>query len=132
MDAQHRDSNLGSAEVQKRALAASASKATHQENAQKPKGSAVEVQIVPQDLFGDKPAGSVHAPAVQAVLANTSNNKGGPQRPTNTSIIDQQAAQQSASVLPLAADGSPAEAHAQQMIRGHLTTKSLAMAPPTR
>ena len=94
MDVSHWDNNPCSAEVKKRALAASASKATQQDNAQKPKGSAVMVNVVPQDLFGGNPAGSVHAPAVQAVLTTSSSKNGGPPRPTTTTTTAQQAAPQ--------------------------------------
>ena len=55
MDVQHRDNNPGSAEVQKRALTASAGKETQQEHTQKLRGSAVKVNLVPQALFGGKP-----------------------------------------------------------------------------
>ena len=108
MDARHQDSNLGSAEATKRALAASASKVTQQGHPQKPKGS--EVHIVPHDLFGDKPAGSVHAPAMQAVLTPTSINQGSSPKLTD-STSDQPTVSQSASILNSshAVAGSPAD-----------------------
>ena len=85
MDARHRDSNPGSAEVSKRALPASAGK---------------ETQNDPKALFGGKPAGSVHAPPVEAVLTTTSNEKDSPPRLSPANTTDQQSAQQHATVPP--------------------------------
>ena len=68
MDAPHRDSNPGSVEVLKRPLSASAQKGGQKEHTQKPKGSAVMASIEPQALFGGTPAGSEHAPPVEAVM----------------------------------------------------------------
>ena len=100
MDAQHRDSNPGSAEVSKRALLASAGKETQTEHAQNTKVSAVMASVDPKALFRGKPAGSVHAPPVEAVLTTTSNEKDSPPRLSPANTTDQQSAQQHATVPP--------------------------------
>ena len=50
MDAPHWDSNPGSAEASKRALAASAGKETQKEHAQKTKVSAVMASVDPEGV----------------------------------------------------------------------------------
>jgi len=92
MDARHRDSNPGSAEVSKRALPASAGK---------------ETQNDPKTLFGGKPAGSVHAPPVEAVLTTTSNEKDSPPRLSPANTTDQQSAQQHATPPPVVIGPEP-------------------------
>ena len=121
MDAPHRDSNPGGVEVQKRPLLASAQKESQKEHTQKPKGSVVMASVEPQVLFGGTPAGSEHAPPVEAVLTTTSNEKGGPLRPPPPKITAQQPAPQRATVHPSAANGSPV-APAQQQI-SHLASR---------
>ena len=96
MGAQHRDSNPGSAEVSKRALPASAGKETQKEHAQKTKVSAVMASVDPKALFEGKPAGSVHAPPMEAVLTTTSNEKDSPPRLSPANTPNQQSAQQHA------------------------------------
>ena len=81
MDEQHRGSNPGSSEASKRPLSASAQKESQNEHAQKTKVSAAMASVEPQALFGGTPAGSVHAPPMEAALTTTSNEKGGPLRP---------------------------------------------------
>ena len=115
MDAPHRDSNPGSVEVLKRPLSASAQKESQKEHTQKPKGSAVMASIEPQALFGGTPAGSEHAPPVEAVLTTTSNEKGGPPRPPPQNCTAQQPAPQPATVHPSTANGTPVVTALQQI-----------------
>ena len=107
MDAPHRDSNPGGVEVQKRPLSASAQKESQKEHTQKPKGSVVMASVEPQVLFGGTPAGSEHAPPVEAVLTSTSNENDGPPRPSPQNCTAQQPAPQPATVLPSTANGTP-------------------------
>ena len=121
MDEQHWGSNPGSPEASKRPLSASAHKESQKEHAQKPKGTAVMASIQPQVLFGGKPAGSVHAPPLEAALTTTSNEKGGPLRPPPHNGTAQQPALQAATVHPSTAIGSPVVTALQQI--SHLASR---------
>ena len=86
IDAPHWDSNPGSAGASKRALPAPAGKKAQKMHAKTARVSAVMASVDPQVLFGGKPAGSLHAPPMGAVLISTSNGKGSAPRlpPANT------------------------------------------------
>ena len=99
MDAQHRNSNPGSAEMSKRALPVSAGKETQKEHVQKTKVSAVMASVGPNALFGGELVGSVHAPPMEAVLTSTSNKKDSPPRLSPANTPNQQSAQQHATPL---------------------------------
>ena len=121
MDMQHRDSNPGRSEASKRPLSASAQKESQKEHAQKAKVSMSMASVEPQALFGGTPAGSVHAPPMEAALTTTSNEKGGPLRLPPQNNTAQQPAPQRATVHPSAANGSPL-VPAQQQI-SHLASR---------
>ena len=115
MDEQHWGSNPGSSEASKMPLSASAQKESQKEHAQKTKVSVAMASVEPQALFGGTPAGSDHAPPMEAALTTTSNENGGPLRLPPQKNTAQQPALQHAKVHPSAATGSPGVPALQQI-----------------